>query len=111
MARCYDPADISYHNYGGRGIKVSEEWHDFQNFLRDMGTRPDGTTLDRTDNDGDYSKDNCRWASKSEQSRNKRTNVVLTYKGKDYIMTDLADLHGIKVATLWARLNVSGMSV
>ena len=73
IGRCYHKTNASYKNYGARGITVCQEWlDDFANFLRDMGNKPEGHTLDRIDNDKGYSKDNCRWATWSEQIRNQR---------------------------------------
>lgn len=72
IQRCTNPNHHRYPLYGGRGIEVCESWHLFVNFLADMGERPGGLTLDRENNDGNYEKDNCRWATNSEQNGNKR---------------------------------------
>lgn len=74
--RCYDPRRHYYPRYGGRGIYVCERWHKFDNFFTDMGDPPDKRSLDRINNDGPYSPENCRWATHSEQQSN-RTDTVL----------------------------------
>lgn len=71
--RCNNPNDPSYADYGARGITVCERWQVFENFLADMGERPDGTTIDRKDNNGNYDKDNCHWNTIQNQNRNRRT--------------------------------------
>lgn len=80
MSRCYDPQHVSFHNYGGRGIKVAEYWHDVRRFLSDidqlLGPRPERHTLDRKNTDGDYAWDNVQWASYPQQQRNKRNSKV-----------------------------------
>lgn len=71
ISRCNHGSAPSYPNYGGRGITVCERWRKFANFLADMGERPEGMTLDRVDNDGNYEPGNCRWADKATQAVNR----------------------------------------
>lgn len=74
ISRCYNVNETNFKYWGGRGITVAPEWFDFRNFLRDMGERPEGFTLDRIDVDKNYSKENCRWADWKTQANNKRKN-------------------------------------
>lgn len=74
-ARCNNPKNVDYHSYGGRGIKVCERWASFVNFLADMDERPEGMTLDRIDNDGNYEPGNCRWTTKEVQRDNSTLSI------------------------------------
>ncbi len=81
--RCLNESDPAYKNYGGRGIQVCERWLDFESFYEDMGSRPEGTTLDRVDVNGNYEPSNCRWATPIEQSKHKRGYGKVEYRGID----------------------------
>jgi len=94
--RCYNTNCKKYPIYGGRGIKVCDRWlESFSNFLEDMGEKPKGFTLDRVDNNGDYSKENCRWATPKEQALNRRTNRLITFNGQTKTITEWAHELGI----------------
>jgi len=83
IARCYSPKSINYSLYGGRGIRVCKRWREsYEAFVEDVGPRPTGMTIDRIDNDGDYGPGNVRWATKKEQSRNRRNNRLITAFGE-----------------------------
>jgi len=100
--RCNIPSCHKYYLYGGRGIKVCENWDSFEGFYKDMGERPDGTSLDRIDNNKGYSPDNCRWATPKQQGSNRR--CVRMYKGKN--MTDWDIELGFRPGTMRARITV-----
>ena len=77
--RCFNPNHKQYSYYGGRGIAVCDRWLNLENFLADMGSRPTAKhSLDRIDNNGDYSPKNCKWSTKAEQEHNKRNNRLIT---------------------------------
>jgi transposase len=103
--RCHDIKDDNYHKYGARGIKVCDRWlEDFWNFSNDMGEKPTKLhTVDRIDNDGNYEPDNCRWATKKEQSRNMRSNVIVTMNGKTMCLKDWSKELGVSYDTVKTR--------
>lgn len=105
-ARCTNPNNNRYHRYGGRGIKVCDRWMEsFLNFLEDMGRCPgDEYSIDRIDPDGDYSKENCRWATRKEQANKRRTSRYLTYKGETLTSAQWCDRIGISQSALHSRL-------
>jgi hypothetical protein len=104
--RCYNTACKSYADYGGRGITVCERWlNDFPAFLADMGPRPASHSIERIDNHGPYSPDNCRWASRTSQNRNTRRNHYIEHNGQRLTLQELADSHSIDRLVVLKRLN------
>lgn len=91
--------------YYDKGIRVCERWMSFENFLADMGERPDGMTIDRIDSSKDYEPNNCRWATPKEQGNNTDFNHIVEFKGKRQTISQWANDLGIKPNTLWYRLN------
>lgn len=109
--RCTNPKSTSWDNYGGRGITICKRWNEsFEAFLADMGERPDGLSIDRIDNDGNYEPGNCRWATQKEQARNTRSNVLYDYEGERFCVAELAERCGLEPAVLRRRLEL-GMSL
>ena len=110
VSRCTDPNNHSFKNYGARGITVCDRWRDFRNFLDDMGEAQPGMTIERIDNNHGYSKENCRWATRWEQSRNTRRNRMFEIDGVSLCLQDWADKYGIRRRTLETRLD-QGMTI
>jgi hypothetical protein len=97
IRRCHSPHRPDYANYGARGIYVCERWRNsFMAFVEDMGMKPEGHTLDRIDNDGPYSPDNCRWVPRKLQERNKRSNAVYDFNGERMTVAEAAERYGFK---------------
>lgn len=109
--RCYNPKATQYADYGGRGITVCDRWrYSFHAFLEDMGPRPPGHSIDRIDSDKGYGPDNCRWADKKTQQRNRRTNHYVTIEGVEYKTVDLAEMAGRSVQGIKERVKL-GLSL
>ena len=107
ISRCENPNQNHYDRYGGRGIKVCEEWHDFWNFVKwsdSVGGRPKGYTLDRINNDGNYEPSNCRWADWKTQTTNKSSNVFVEYNGVRKTMIEWCEELNIHPHTLHNRI-------
>lgn len=109
IKRCYDPLHHKFPRYGLRGIRVCERWIIYRHFLEDMGERPEGKTLNRINNDGDYCPINCEWATPKQQARNTSQTKLVTYNGQTKSVSEWAELTGIKRRTLSKRLQ-SGWS-
>ncbi len=107
LSRCANPNATEFALYGGRGITVCERWRNsFAAFLADVGERPGrDCSIDRIDNSGNYEPANCRWATRTEQGRNRRTNHVLTHDGRTQPLVAWAEECGISHATIRHRLN------
>jgi hypothetical protein len=102
--RCTHPFARGYKNYGARGITVCKRWREsFENFVKDMGIRPPGMTIERINNDAGYTKANCRWATRAEQSVNRRNNRLLTFRNKTQPMSVWAKELNISCQTLFNR--------
>jgi hypothetical protein len=112
LARCYSPSDISYQNYGGRGVTVCERWRDsFDAFLKDVGFRPRTAkrghtefSLDRIDNGRGYEPGNVRWAKWKTQQNNRRSSRQITFNGETKTLAEWAAATGIGRATIAYRL-------
>lgn len=102
-ARCNNPNNEDFANYGGRGIAVCAEWDDFATFVSDMGARPDGLTIDRVDTNGNYEKSNCRWADAETQANNKRNNRIVGPNGET--LAQMAKAMGMSHSKLAYRLD------
>ena len=110
--RCENPKDLGYYNYGGRGIGVCVEWKEFVNFYNDMGVRPSGShQIDRIDNEGDYTPENCHWVTITENMNNRRSSVFFTYNGVEKTLKQFSRQYKIPYKTLWARIHITKWSI
>ncbi len=105
-SRCYREKDSRFHDYGGRGIKVSKRWkNSFENFIMDMGPRPSNRySIDRINNNGNYTKSNCRWATNIEQCNNTRYNIVIKYLNKNMTVTQACRIFGSDSSMVLGRI-------
>jgi len=103
-ARCRAKTGNSYRDYASKGIKTSDEWANYLNFLMDMGEQPEGLTIDRIDNSKGYSKENCRWATVIEQARNKTNTRWITINGETKCMREWAGIYNISYKLVHARI-------
>jgi len=101
--RCNSVTHDNYARYGGRGIKIDPVWGDYSQFLADMGAKPSNTQLDRIDNNGPYTKTNCRWVSAKENCRNKSTNYLLTAFGVTACVSAWAEALEVSLSVLHLR--------
>jgi hypothetical protein len=114
-ARCNNVNHPAYSRYGGRGIKVCDEWNisnGFENFLNDMGMKPNPkSTLERKNNSGDYTPENCSWSDWKIQNRNRRNTITVIVNGEEISIAALAEAIGMNYYTLWNRLQLYNWSV
>jgi hypothetical protein len=110
--RCYRESNISYQDYGGRGVRVCDEWrHDFAAFLAYIGLRPSpDMSIDRIRANGNYEPGNVRWADKKTQARNTRNKTLIDAYGLSLTLIEWAEHSGIKKGTIWHRLRIGGWS-
>jgi hypothetical protein len=110
IGRCTTPTNAAWDRYGGRGITVCPEWATFEQFYADMGPRPEGTSLDRIDNDRGYAPDNCRWATRAEQARNTSRSRPISFAGATKCVTDWAVMFGIPASHMYYWIGRYGES-
>lgn len=103
--RCTNPKAPDYPNWGGRGITVCEQWMDFEKFIEDMGPRPEGASLDRIDNEGNYEPRNCRWATSDDQNMNRRDSRLLSHRGITMSIKNWSKITGLSISTISNRLD------
>ncbi len=104
VRRCTKPYHSAYKRYGAKGITVCERWMVFENFLSDMGERPEGTTIDRINGNLGYEPGNCRWATIKDQQRNTKANRMVTFDGLTMCISEWAEKLGISKDTLSYRI-------
>lgn len=103
-ARCIRKTSPDYPKWGGRGITVCKKWLAFDGFLEDMGDAPEGMSIDRINNDGNYEPSNCRWATRKQQNRNTSSNSILTFNGQTHCVSEWAEITGLTASAIYRRI-------
>ena len=111
LRRTRNPRGKNAKNYYFRGIRVCKHWRKFENFFIDMGERPEGMTIERINNNKGYSKENCKWANRLDQARNRRTNRWITLNGSKKLLSDWAKELNINIQTLTERIDKHKWSI
>lgn len=109
--RCRKESHHAYGNYGGRGISYDPKWEKFIKFFEDMGECPEGISIDRIDNDGNYTKENCRWATKTEQANNRRSSLFINFKGEEDTLANWCRKLGVNYKYTWQLVRKNGMTL
>jgi hypothetical protein len=112
LRRCDNPNEKNWERYGGRGIKVCDRWRDYINFKADMGaTYARGLSIERNDNDGHYEPGNCRWATRKEQARNRRSSFLVDFAGSRRPLIEWTEYFRLSFSTVYQRIKVLGWPV
>lgn len=106
--RCLCETDAAYSSYGGRGILICPRWKLYKNFLEDMGLRPEGMSIDRIDNNSHYEPENCKWSTKLEQARNRRSSRLLLIEGVERTLAEWSEMTGLRSSTIRMRVKYNG---
>jgi hypothetical protein len=105
IQRCTNPNNPHFRNYGGRGIAICDDWLEFANFLRDMGQPPKGCSIERVDNNAGYSKQNCIWADRTTQQRNRRVVQMVELHGEKRCLSEWAEIYGLPQSLVLSRVH------
>lgn len=111
LSRCRNKNHKAYANYGGRGISVCAEWLSFDQFMGDIGPRPEGAMLDRADNNGPYAPGNCRWATRTEQNSNRRNCILVHLDGRQVTLREYCRAKGLNYRPIVKRIRDRGWPV